>query len=72
LTQDLADRALEHITEIEELGGMAKPLKPAFQKCGSKKRRPKPRHASIAGQQSIIGVNYKPERRAATGHPEGG
>jgi methylmalonyl-CoA mutase len=26
LTQDLADRAMEHITEIEELGGMAKAI----------------------------------------------
>jgi methylmalonyl-CoA mutase len=49
LTQDLADRAMEHITEIEELGGMAKAIeKPAFQKCGSRKPRPKRRHASIA------------------------
>lgn len=37
LTRQLMERAWEHILEVEELGGMAKPLIPGCPRCASKK-----------------------------------
>jgi methylmalonyl-CoA mutase len=63
LTQDLADRAMEHITEIEELGGMAKAIEAGIPKMRIEEAAAKTQARIDSGQQSIIGVNgYKPER----------
>ncbi|MEQ8658944.1 MAG: methylmalonyl-CoA mutase [Hyphomicrobiales bacterium] len=63
LTQDLADRAMQHITEIEELGGMAKAIEAGIPKMRIEEAAAKTQARIDSGQQSIIGVNgYKPER----------
>jgi methylmalonyl-CoA mutase len=63
LTQNLADRAMEHITEIEELGGMAKAIEAGIPKMRIEEAAAKTQARIDSGQQSIIGVNgYKPER----------
>jgi methylmalonyl-CoA mutase len=62
LTADLAARALEHIAEVEALGGMTKAIE-----AGLPKRRIEEASAKIqaridSGQQTVVGVNkYKPE-----------
>src|SRR6201986_3130254 len=63
LTADLAARALEHIAEVEALGGMAKAIE-----NGLPKRRIEEASARIqaridSGLQSVVGVNrYRPDR----------
>ncbi|MEW5685551.1 MAG: methylmalonyl-CoA mutase [Pseudomonadota bacterium] len=62
LTADLAARALEHIAEVEALGGMTKAIE-----AGLPKRRIEEASAKIqaridSGQQTVVGVNkYKPD-----------
>jgi len=62
LTADLAKRALEHIAEVEALGGMAKAIEE-----GLPKRRIEEASARIqaridSGKQSVVGVNrYRPD-----------
>ena len=62
LTADLAARALEHIAEVEALGGMAKAIEE-----GLPKRRIEEASARIqaridSGKQSVVGVNrYRPD-----------
>ncbi len=62
LTADLAERALQHIAEVEALGGMAKAIEE-----GLPKRRIEEASARIqaridSGKQSVVGVNrYRPE-----------
>ncbi|MFK7792913.1 MAG: methylmalonyl-CoA mutase [Devosiaceae bacterium] len=61
LTQDLADRAMEHITEIEELGGMAKAIEAGIPKMRIEEAAAKTQARIDSRQQAIIGVNcYKP------------
>ncbi|MFN3171838.1 MAG: methylmalonyl-CoA mutase [Hyphomicrobiales bacterium] len=63
LTRDLAERAMEHITEIEALGGMAKAIEAGIPKMRIEEAAAKTQARIDSGQQSIIGVNgYKPER----------
>jgi len=62
LTADLAKRALQHIAEVEALGGMAKAIDE-----GLPKRRIEEASARIqaridSGKQSVVGVNrYRPD-----------
>jgi methylmalonyl-CoA mutase len=63
LTQDLADRAMEHITEIDQLGGMAKAIEAGIPKMRIEEAAAKTQARIDSRQQAIIGVNsYKPDR----------
>ena len=62
LTADLAARALEHIAEVEALGGMAKALEAGLPKRRSEEASARTQARIDAGRQSVVGVNrYKPE-----------
>jgi len=62
LTHDLASRALEHIAEIESLGGMAKAIEQGVPKLRIEEAAAKTQARIDAGRQSVVGVNsYKPE-----------
>jgi methylmalonyl-CoA mutase len=62
LTHDLAARALEHIAEIESLGGMAKAIEQGVPKLRIEEAAAKTQARIDAGRQSVVGVNrYKPE-----------
>jgi methylmalonyl-CoA mutase len=62
LTHDLAKRALDHIAEIDELGGMAKAIEQGVPKLRIEEAAAKTQARIDAGRQSVVGVNrYKPE-----------
>ncbi|MBB3893233.1 methylmalonyl-CoA mutase [Phenylobacterium haematophilum] len=62
LTADLAARALEHIAEVEALGGMAKAIEDGLPKRRIEEASARTQARIDAGRQSVVGVNrYKPE-----------
>ncbi len=62
LTQDLVDKAWEHIKEIECLGGMAKAIETGLPKMRIEEAAAKRQARIDAGQDVIVGVNrFAPE-----------
>lgn len=57
LTQDLADRAMEHIDEIKELGGMTKAIEAGIPKLRIEEAAARAQARIDAGQRTIVGVN---------------
>ncbi len=57
LTQDLAQRAWEHIREVEELGGMAKAIEAGIPKLRIEEAAAKTQARIDSGMQKIVGVN---------------
>src|SRR3984893_8581711 len=65
LTRDLARKAWDHITEIEEMGGMAKAIEAGLPKLRIEEAAARTQARIDAGVQSVIGVNkYRPENEA--------
>ncbi|MFZ3005297.1 MAG: methylmalonyl-CoA mutase [Phenylobacterium sp.] len=60
LTADLAARALEHIAEVEALGGMAKAIENGLPKRRIEEASARTQARIDSGRQSVVGVNrYK-------------
>src|SRR5579871_2710615 len=57
LTRDLAAKAWDHISEVEELGGMAKAIEAGLPKLRIEEASAKTQARIDAGQQAVIGVN---------------
>jgi methylmalonyl-CoA mutase len=57
LTADLAARALQHISEIEELGGMTKAIEAGIPKLRIEEAAARAQARIDSGQQTIVGVN---------------
>ncbi|MBL4786182.1 MAG: methylmalonyl-CoA mutase [Cohaesibacteraceae bacterium] len=57
LTSDLAIKALKHIAEIEELGGMAKAIEAGIPKLRIEEAAAKTQARIDSGQQTVVGVN---------------
>ncbi|MEM1045229.1 MAG: methylmalonyl-CoA mutase [Pseudomonadota bacterium] len=65
LTADLAARALQHIEEVEALGGMAKAIEKGIPKLKIEEAAAKTQARIDSGAQTIVGVNkYKPTDEA--------
>ena len=62
LTQDLVDRAEEHIAEIEELGGMVKAIEKGLPKLRIEEAAARTQARIDSGRQAVIGVNRYPHR----------
>ncbi|MCB9641241.1 MAG: cobalamin B12-binding domain-containing protein, partial [Myxococcales bacterium] len=60
LTHDLAQRAMEHIQEIESLGGMAKAIATGLPKMRIEEAAAKTQARIDSGRQSIVGINRYP------------
>src|ERR1700745_1751338 len=61
LTRDLAQKAWDHIQEVEALGGMAKAIEAGVPKMLIEEASAKTQARIDAGRQAVIGVNkYKP------------
>jgi methylmalonyl-CoA mutase len=66
LTNDLAEKAMEHIDEIENSGGMAKAIEAGIPKLRIEEAAARTQARIDSGQQSVIGVNrYRPETESA-------
>jgi methylmalonyl-CoA mutase len=62
LTHDLAVRALEHIEEVEALGGMTKAIEQGLPKLRIEEAAAKTQARIDSGRQTVVGVNrYRPE-----------
>jgi methylmalonyl-CoA mutase len=62
LTADLAARALEHIAEVEALGGMAKAIEDGLPKRRIEEASARTQARIDSGHQTVVGVNrYRPE-----------
>ena len=62
LTHDLAARALQHIEEVEALGGMAKAIDQGLPKLRIEEAAARTQARIDSGKQSLVGVNrYRPE-----------
>ena len=62
LTHDLAVRALQHIEEVEALGGMAKAINQGLPKLRIEEAAARTQARIDSGKQSLVGVNrYRPE-----------
>jgi len=62
LTADLAARALEHIAEVEALGGMARAIEDGLPKRRIEQASARTQARIDSGHQSVVGVNrYRPE-----------
>jgi len=62
LTQDLAERALHHIGEVEALGGMTKAIEQGLPKLRIEEAAAKTQARIDGGIQAVVGVNrYKPD-----------
>ena len=62
LTAELAARALEHIAEVEALGGMARAIEDGLPKRRIEEASARTQAAIDSGRQSVVGVNrYRPE-----------
>ena len=62
LTYELAARALEHIAEVETLGGMAKAIEAGVPKLRIEEVAARTQARIDSGRQTVVGVNrYKPE-----------
>ncbi|MFP4004303.1 MAG: methylmalonyl-CoA mutase [Alphaproteobacteria bacterium] len=57
LTHDLAARALEHIEEVEELGGMAKAIEAGVPKLRIEEAAARTQARIDSGRQTVVGVN---------------
>ena len=57
LTADIAARALEHIAEVENLGGMAKAIEAGIPKLRIEEAAARTQARIDSGQQPVIGVN---------------
>ena len=65
LTNDLAVKAMEHISEIENSGGMAKAIEAGIPKLRIEEAAARTQARIDSGQQSVIGVNrYHPENES--------
>jgi methylmalonyl-CoA mutase len=63
LTHDLATRAMEHIEEIEKLGGMVKAIESGLPKMRIEECAARIQARIDSGKQIIVGVNaYEPEK----------
>ena len=63
LTHDLAQRAWEHIQEVEELGGMTKAIQAGIPKMRIEEAAARTQARIDSGQQIVIGVNrFRPEK----------
>ena len=61
LTNDLAEKAMAHIREVEELGGMAKAIEKGIPKLRIEEAAAKTQARIDSGAQTVVGVNkYKP------------
>ncbi|WP_029061547.1 methylmalonyl-CoA mutase [Labrenzia sp. DG1229] len=66
LTSDLAEKAMSHIREVEELGGMAKAIEKGIPKLRIEEAAAKTQARIDSGNQTVVGVNkYKPESEEA-------
>jgi len=66
LTAELAEKAMAHIREVEELGGMAKAIEAGIPKLRIEEAAAKTQARIDSGSQTVVGVNkYKPESEAA-------
>ncbi len=66
LTAELAEKALAHIAEVEELGGMAKAIEAGIPKLRIEEAAAKTQARIDSGSQTVVGVNkYKPESEQA-------
>ncbi|WP_022698729.1 methylmalonyl-CoA mutase [Euryhalocaulis caribicus] len=64
LTRDLVDRALHHIREVEELGGMTKAIVDGLPKLKIEEAAARTQARIDAGNQTIVGVNkFRPEHQ---------
>jgi methylmalonyl-CoA mutase len=62
LTAELAARALEHIAEVEALGGMARAIEDGLPKRRIEEASARTQARIDSGRQSVVGVNrYRPE-----------
>src|SRR3712207_1801698 len=62
LTHDLARRALEHIEEVERLGGMAKAIEAGVPKMRIEEVSARTQARIDTGRQTVVGVNrYRPD-----------
>jgi methylmalonyl-CoA mutase len=62
LTADLAARALEHIEEVERLGGMTRAIEQGLPKLRIEEAAAKTQARIDSGRQTVVGVNkYRPE-----------
>ena len=57
LTHDLAARALAHINEVEELGGMAKAIEQGLPKMRIEEAAARTQARIDSGRQTVVGVN---------------
>ncbi|MEO1642754.1 MAG: methylmalonyl-CoA mutase, partial [Pseudomonadota bacterium] len=57
LTHDLAAKALEHINEVEKLGGMAKAIEEGIPKLRIEEAAANTQARIDSGQQTVVGVN---------------
>ncbi|MDQ0302704.1 methylmalonyl-CoA mutase [Ancylobacter polymorphus] len=63
LTADLAQKALGHIAEVEELGGMAKAIEAGIPKLRIEEAAATTQARIDSGAQTVVGVNkYRPAR----------
>ncbi|MEL6187716.1 MAG: methylmalonyl-CoA mutase family protein, partial [Myxococcota bacterium] len=60
LTHDLAERALTHIAEVEEEGGMAKAIEAGIPKMRIEEAAARTQARIDAGRQTVVGVNKFP------------
>ncbi|MCF3935579.1 methylmalonyl-CoA mutase [Acuticoccus sp. M5D2P5] len=66
LTRDLAARAMEHIEEVEALGGMAKAIEAGTPKLRIEEAAAKTQARIDSGEQTVVGVNrYKAREEEA-------
>ena len=68
LTGQLAERAWAHITEVEEMGGMAAAISAGVPKARIEEAAARTQARIDSGRQPVIGVNkYRPDRRSGEG-----
>ncbi len=71
LTQDLAERAWSHITEVEQAGGMAAAIDAGIPKMRIEEAAARTQARIDSGQQPLIGVNkYQPDGSATENGPD--
>ena len=72
LTGQLAERAWAHITEVEEMGGMAAAISAGVPKARIEEAAARTQARIDSGRQPVIGVNkYRPDRRGGEGAGDG-
>jgi methylmalonyl-CoA mutase len=65
LTHDLAGRAMQHIAEVEKIGGMAKAIEAGIPKRMIEQAATATQGRIDSGRQTIVGVNkYRPQTEA--------